>query len=307
MELVEEATPRNWMNMKSVATHDFNGITVDLKDAILFAERDGGWAQLVYHGASFPYDGEIEFAATRDVWVDTQREIARYIRWRDRFTSRQLPDVIGRDIRAYLAWSNLGLADVPLAFRNRYAEQVGAFFDGLGTLIVPIELQLETPKNVFLWGNAITFDLVTDLGEDYVLFDVPRSIDRTPVRIELTSSPNDDSDNDGVDDIDDNCLFEPNLDQNDEGGVGDHDGPNGIGDACECGDSTGDGEVDASDLAALRLWLLDPFNQGLAAPETCSAWGDSECALDDLVVLARRLNAPPLPPGIDGGCEAAIP
>jgi len=69
-----------------------------------------------------------------------------------------------------------------------------------------------------------------------------------------------DKDGDGICDIDDNCPFAGNTDQQDRGGVANPGAPtgsiaDGIGDACQCGDANGDGRVTSDDSAALERCL----------------------------------------------------
>ena len=90
----------------------------------------------------------------------------------------------------------------------------------------------------------------------------------------LGSSPFDaaaqDADGDSIPDIDDNCPFTPNVNQMDVGGLG-YAGPDGIGDACQCGDVTGDGVVNSTDATFIKrqsLFLSAPlFN----VPGNCDA------------------------------------
>ena len=68
-----------------------------------------------------------------------------------------------------------------------------------------------------------------------------------------------DFDGDGIGDACDNCAFTANALQEDHGGVGAAAGPDGIGDACQCGDVTGDGKVTLGDSAViLRSRLVPP-------------------------------------------------
>ena len=60
-----------------------------------------------------------------------------------------------------------------------------------------------------------------------------------------------DTDGDLVADSLDNCKYEPNPTQSDVGGLGAA-APDGIGDACQCGDVNNDGIVTSSDAARCR-------------------------------------------------------
>jgi hypothetical protein len=100
---------------------------------------------------------------------------------------------------------------------------------------------------------------------------------------------------------DDNCAGVQNSGQEDTGGPG---GPDGMGDACQCGDPTGDNDVTAADLLELRE-LRVGLRTGLSAPERCSVYSQGQCALVDAVVLHRTLANPALQPGLSPTCRAA--
>ncbi len=108
--------------------------------------------------------------------------------------------------------------------------------------------------------------------------------------------PRPDADFDGVPDEVDNCPFFHNDTNADTGGVVSSPGdpqavPNGIGDACECGDLSGDGIVDGADLARYRanLATLEPLTT--AQLFLCSVSGEIfDCDLLDWVVAAREVG-----------------
>jgi hypothetical protein len=118
----------------------------------------------------------------------------------------------------------------------------------------------------------------------------------------------DDADGDGVVDVLDNCPFESNPGQSDVGGVSSL-LPDGIGDACQCADVTGDGVVLLDDLDAIQQHLIGvPLAPG-AAP-LCNAIGAADggiadCAILDVAVVRRALAA--YAPGIGQVCSPAIP
>ena len=124
------------------------------------------------------------------------------------------------------------------------------------------------------------------------------------------ADPLGDADKDNVCGTFDDCPFEPNYSQTDSGGVGTST-PDGIGDACQCGDVSGDGIVDAADVAAFRSFLAQA---GTAAPpypfsRKCKlSAGTAPCSILDVVILEHAL-APggPLGPGIAQSCAAANP
>ena len=100
---------------------------------------------------------------------------------------------------------------------------------------------------------------------------------------------------------DDNCAGIQNPSQADAGGPG---GADGQGDACQCGDPTGDDDTTAADLLEMRE-LRVGLRAELTVPERCSVYSDGQCTLADLVVLARTLANPALEPGLAPTCLAA--
>ncbi|HXZ85772.1 MAG TPA: hypothetical protein VEI82_09800, partial [Myxococcota bacterium] len=117
------------------------------------------------------------------------------------------------------------------------------------------------------------------------------------------AAPGGDFDLDGIEDALDDCPVTSDASQADHGSVGSS-APDGIGDACQCGDPSGDGRVDASDVDVLRRFLAGAL-ASLAAPQKCDVGGSSACDLVDAVVLRRALAA--LPPGIANACPAFRP
>jgi len=115
-----------------------------------------------------------------------------------------------------------------------------------------------------------------------------------------------DEDGDGLPDYKDDCPYEPNPDQKDSGGF-ETTAPDGIGDACQCGDVSGDGIVDANDVPAYRTYLTQDPNAPFSAARKCKVAGDGgPCSILDVVVLERGVAAAgPLPPGISQTCGAA--
>ncbi|MCP4005192.1 MAG: S8 family serine peptidase [bacterium] len=122
----------------------------------------------------------------------------------------------------------------------------------------------------------------------------------------LESFPN--SDGDPLLDAWDNCPYQDNTGQEDAGGVAGS-GPDGIGDACQCGDASGDGQVDLSDLAEIRNFLAG-VTGAVSAPTLCNVVGASDegvsdCQLPDWVVIERQLQSQG--PGISPVCGPAAP
>ncbi len=107
---------------------------------------------------------------------------------------------------------------------------------------------------------------------------------------------------------DDNCPFEPNAAQVDGGGVGGP-GADGTGNACQCGDVLGDGQVLASDVAAVRDVLA-----GISVPAAdlsrCNVAGPAgpstaECDVGDVAALQRALAGEPV--SLAQQCAPALP
>lgn len=97
-----------------------------------------------------------------------------------------------------------------------------------------------------------------------------------------------DGDGDAIANGLDNCPAAANADQSDVGGI-EPAGPDGIGDACQCGDVDDDGGVRAADRAQLRQWLAG-LAQALAAPQKCSVAQPQSCSILDATILGRALG-----------------
>ena len=124
-----------------------------------------------------------------------------------------------------------------------------------------------------------------------------------------------DSDGDGPPDFADNCRYVTNPSQSDVGGVGPGSVPDGIGDACQCGEVNDDGRVLALDLAALRAGLTGS-TAGITAAQRCNAIGPvdatvlstgmrADCNVVDVAVVSRALAGQK--PGIGQVCQSALP
>jgi hypothetical protein len=115
-----------------------------------------------------------------------------------------------------------------------------------------------------------------------------------------------DADGDDVDDDLDDCPHVADPGQSDVGGVGSGSGPDGIGDACQCGDVSGDGRVTLVDAVLIQRSLLQPPTATLEEPERCDVNGDANCSLADAVILRRGLLHPPTAV-IAQSCAPAMP
>jgi hypothetical protein len=102
-----------------------------------------------------------------------------------------------------------------------------------------------------------------------------------------------DADGDLVFDAADDCQFTINVDQSDRGGVGSGSLPDGIGDACQCGDVSGDGRVTTADAVVMQRALLVPATATMTMPGLCDVGGQAGCSAADAVILRRALLSPP--------------
>jgi hypothetical protein len=91
---------------------------------------------------------------------------------------------------------------------------------------------------------------------------------------------------------DDNCRYWPNPGQEDTGGIGVA-VPDGIGNACQCGDVTGDGRVALGDYIIMRRALAVPPLATMAHPELCDVGGSVGCTNTDSIIVMRALQVPP--------------
>jgi hypothetical protein len=106
----------------------------------------------------------------------------------------------------------------------------------------------------------------------------------------FAASPDDDLDFLGRDC--DNCDFAYNPLQEDRGGIGAAAIADGIGDACQCGDVTGDGRVTTADAVSITRSLLVPPTAALAQPQLCNVGGSAGCSTADAAIVTRALLTP---------------
>ena len=131
---------------------------------------------------------------------------------------------------------------------------------------------------------------------------------------EVSGIPSD-SDGDALPYSLDNRPYIANPTQTDTGGVKSGSPPDGIGDACQCGEVNNDGRVLASDVTAIRNGLTGS-SAGVLAPERCKVSGAgnasllptgmrSDCNVVDVAVIRRALGS--FAPGIAQVCQPALP
>ena len=80
----------------------------------------------------------------------------------------------------------------------------------------------------------------------------------------------------------------------------------GIGDACQCGDSTGDGVISSSETEDLAMLLIHQVVPDAAVASRCSVDDDESCTIRDVVIHKRALGQAVLPSDFETDqCEAA--
>ena len=82
---LEDATPENFMNLKSFNTHGNSPLPpADLKTVVDAAITQKKWFNMVLHNITND-DGAINYAASKNIWVTSIAEVVKYILQRDRF------------------------------------------------------------------------------------------------------------------------------------------------------------------------------------------------------------------------------
>ncbi len=117
---------------------------------------------------------------------------------------------------------------------------------------------------------------------------------------------NEDTDRDGVANEFDNCPFKANADQADNGGLGFVTTPDGIGNACQCGDVTGEGQVNDTDAAFIKRYALGLSAPLFLVPDNCDVTGDGTCNGSD-ATLIRHAAAGSVSPLFGQNCPNARP
>ena len=115
------------------------------------------------------------------------------------------------------------------------------------------------------------------------------SVDHRGVCCDPAKGCQTDSDGDGVPDSSDNCPYRANPGQEDHGGV-DAALPDGIGDACQCGDITGDGRVTTQDAQAAKRQGLGRTNPNFNVPGNCDVTGNGSCNGQDAKMILRAVQ-----------------
>ncbi len=136
-----------------------------------------------------------------------------------------------------------------------------------------------------------------------------RRLSGAPARLDVRTGL--DNDGDGIANAVDNCLHAANPSQADAGGLG-VTSPDAIGNACQCGDASGDGVVSDVDVTAIRNALASgaPLAPDLLA--RCVVYlAGSACDVVQVAVLERATTLPrqlPFTTAAAGQfCDAALP
>ena len=116
----------------------------------------------------------------------------------------------------------------------------------------------------------------------------------------------DDTDRDGIANQFDNCPFAANASQIDSGGLGFGTTSDGIGDACQCGDVTGEGQVNDTDAAFIKRKALSLSAPLFIVPNNCDVTGDGQCNGTD-ATLIRHAAAGTINPLFGQHCPNAMP
>lgn len=124
--------------------------------------------------------------------------------------------------------------------------------------------------------------------------------------VNVITAPAPDADGDGVPDAADNCPSFHNSDQADSGGVGAASVADGIGDACQCGDVSGNGRVTTADATLITRSLLVPPTAMLTRPDLCDVGGRTGCTTADAVIISRALLVPSTA-NVQQMCAPALP
>ncbi len=115
----------------------------------------------------------------------------------------------------------------------------------------------------------------------------------------------DDGDLDGMVDAVDNCPNLANESQLDRGGI-DTTTPDGIGDACQCGDVTGNGIVNGQDANAIKRHGLGLTpNPLFTVPGNCDVSGNGQCNGQDANAVKRIALGQPSP-SFGQNCHNAV-
>jgi uncharacterized repeat protein (TIGR03806 family) len=183
----------------------------------------------------------------------------------------------GLDLRYGIATSAMNVANVPVTE---------------GNLGLPGALRLAPGDHArsMLWHRLQLTDPAVRMAKGTR---VPDPLGAFTIAAWIDADPTRDADGDGVTDDLDNCPGVANAGQEDRGGIGAAAAPDRTGDACQCGDVSGDGRVTLADAGLVLRSQLVPPTATLARPGLCDVGGAAGCSAGDAMILARALLQPP--------------
>jgi uncharacterized repeat protein (TIGR03806 family) len=155
-------------------------------------------------------------------------------------------------------------------------------------LPTPQRIRVGVPEQSVVWHRQQSIDATIRMPDGSLVPD-PNAVPVFDAWIR-TGLATIDSDDDTRADANDNCPRTSNLSQSDAGGLNSS-GANGVGDACECGDVTGDGRADTADLGPIRDQLRRTATLSGAANRRCDSASDTgECSIVSWARLRKALN-----------------
>jgi hypothetical protein len=122
----------------------------------------------------------------------------------------------------------------------------------------------------------------------------------------IIAIPPEDTDDDGILNEFDNCPFVANADQLDTGGLGFSTTSDGIGNVCQCGDITGEGQVNDTDAAFIKRHALGLAAPLFLVPDNCDVTGDGVCNGTDASFI-RQAAAGFVNSNFGQNCPNALP
>jgi hypothetical protein len=153
----------------------------------------------------------------------------------------------------------------------------------------------------------VTVSAGAPLGPRLVVASTPNGVATFAGAMSVVAAyPAPDVDGDGTTDAADSCPAAWNRDQADRGGIGAGSAPDGIGDACQCGDVNGDGVVPVADAVLVTRSLLTPPAATLPFPALCDVGAGAGCNVADALVIRRALLSPPSE-SVEQSCAPALP
>jgi hypothetical protein len=160
---LEEATPENFMNLKSFNSHEHTPFPPqDLKTEVDSALLRQKWYNLVLHSMTND-DGAIEYARSKNIWVNTIGTVIKYILQRDRFILRNFTE---SDEKITFEFSRLPIS--PVAVRN-FEDAFGP--EDLTTLQIDIA-DNRIVRTVIVDGEITPFQTMEFSGNKVILADI---------------------------------------------------------------------------------------------------------------------------------------